>query len=181
MTTETWVALSAIASGLVAIATFALAWYTHDLAKETRQSLAISQQALDDERTARQAEDVRHMDGFLPHIALIPRDEVKDLAEPGLQTRYLSLYARNIGVGFAHNIRVSQSNAGNAAQFIVRNPPIALAVGEEVLLAARAYGNNLTFMGFTLTYDDAFGRSFESRIANDIAVHSRYSWNRIEP
>lgn len=178
MDESAWIAISAIASGAVAVATGFLALYTHDLAKETRESLALSKSAIQDERVARRAEDLRHMDGFMPHIALEPRSEILELAGRGLKTRFLALYATNIGAGFACNVQVSQGNVPNVPRIFVYDPPTALGAGDRVILAAKEWSDNVAFMGYKMSYEDAFGREFESRIADNIVVGSRYSWTR---
>ena len=149
-----WIVISAIASAAVAIATGFLAFFTYDLAKETRQSLVLSRQGLDDERAARRSEEQRHMDGFMPHVALIAKEELLELAGQGIRQRFPALYLKNIGVGFAHNIRTGHLNAAKPNEFYTYPPPIALGVGEEVLLAAKDTSNGITFMGYTVTYED---------------------------
>ena len=176
MTEATWVAISALASAAVAVATAFLAKYTYDLAKETRKTINVSSEALNDERLARKVEESRHMDYFMPHIALLAREEILELSGRGIQQRFLALYAKNIGSGFARNISVAHANLPNAPQFFVFNAPIALGAGEEVRLAARQAGNPITFMGYSMSYEDAFGRRFESRIRDNVNEAARYEW-----
>lgn len=178
MNEQFWIAISAIASAAVAVATAFLARYTFDLAVETRNSLATSRQALEAERAARNAEDRRHMDSLMPHLALEVREEILELAGPGQRQWFVSLYAKNIGPGFAQNIRSGHFNAPNGAQFFILPLPIALAAGERVLIAAKDLNNPITFMGYTFDYEDAFGRQFKTMIANDVTIGSRYTWEK---
>ena len=144
-----WVALSALASACAAIATYFLARYTRDLAVETRDSLRVSRQALEDERKNRDAEDLRHMDGLMPHIAVEIRDEILELASPGEKQRFISLYAKNIGPGFAKNLDYSHLNTPKGTQFFIFPVARALGSGDRVLIAAKDYSNAVTFMGYS--------------------------------
>lgn len=173
-----WIAVSAVASGCVAVATAFLARYTFNLAAETRDSLRVSQQALQDEREARTAEERRHMDSLTPHVAFEIRDERLELAGSGRSQRFVSLYVRNIGPGFAQNIRAGHLNPPNGAQFFIYPIPIALGSGERVLLAAKDWSNRVTFMGYKFEYEDAYGRQFKSTIADNVTIGSRYTWER---
>jgi hypothetical protein len=181
MTETSWVAISAGTSVLVAIGTAILAWFTYGLAKETRRSLELAKNALDEERQEHQAEERRHMDTFMPHIALMVKYEKLELQGPGLAQLFVSLYMRNIGPGLAHNISVSHSNISNGTQFFVYDAPTALGAKDDFLLAAKDAANQLTFMGYTVTYQDVFSRKFESQIPNDIKIYSRYTSQRVSP
>jgi hypothetical protein len=178
VTEQFWIALSALASAAVAIATWFLARYTHVLAVETRDSLRISRQALEGEQAARNAEERRHMDSLMPHVALEVRDEILELAGAGRRQRFVSLYAKNIGPGFAQNIRSGHLNASDGSQFFTFPLPIALASGERVLIAAKDWNKPTTFMGYSFDYEDAFGRRFKTTIADNVTIGSRYLWEK---
>jgi hypothetical protein len=170
MTEAAWVAISAVASALVAIATGFLARYTYDLAKETRAGLEL-------EREARKSEERRHMDGFMPRIALTVKNETLELFGQGIKQRFVALYAQNIGPGFAQNIRIEHQNIAQEKRLWLGQMPIALEPGAELLLGANDVASALTFQSYKITYEDAFGRKFQSKIG-DIVPGARYEWLR---
>jgi hypothetical protein len=166
-----WAICGAVASIAAALASIAVAVATYQLAKRTVESVALARQALD-------AEQNRHMDGFTPHLALrllhVGKDVSQQMVSPG-RTHELKLYVRNIGAGFAQNIVVEDHNV-NSDELRKEIPPTALAVGEEALLISKPFGASVDLLGYRLTYCDAFGRKFESRIDGVVRIGARYVW-----
>jgi len=125
------------------------------------------------------AEDLRQKNAFIPHIVLEVREEQSERQSTGglltVTTRSIRLYARNIGAGFAQNI-VAESHSTRSPALIEEVTPLALGVGEEVLLASKSVSGEGTLADYCLTYEDAFGRKFESRIEGVITRDSRYLW-----
>lgn len=171
-----WAIGAAIASAAVAVATSVLAAYTASLAKQTIEGVKAAREAI-------AAEERRHMDGFMPHLRLDVRDvSEKQTLEGGLpiESRTIRLYVRNIGAGFAQNIRVGE-NLSVSPKVLKPRPPTALGVGEEALLAVKAWdAPKPSDAAFALTYQDAFGRDFESRSDNAFDVGAAYTWRRVE-
>ncbi len=124
------------------------------------------------------------MNGFMPHVALIVKDKI-DTSQldfggtTGRQVvrshRYTALIAKNIGPGLAWKIEVSHGNQpGNGIE--VLQPPLALAVGEEVQLLRRDLTASIDLVRYTLTCEDAFGRKFQSQIGDQMKAWTQYSW-----
>jgi hypothetical protein len=189
-----WMIFAACASAAAAIATFIMALYTrtlatetsrlaeetHSLAAETLEGIKVTREAID-------AEDERHKDSFMPHLLLEVHNVPSQLVNLGAQgTRRtppaMELHVRNIGVGFAQNIVVEAPNRAAATKVIIDNRPAALGVGlvEPLLLISQELDAEVRVIGYTLKYDDAFGRKFESRIEGEVTVESRYEWKRID-
>jgi hypothetical protein len=168
-----------LASVVAAVGTFAMALFTYDLAKKTGDSIKVAREAI-------AAEDVRQMNAAIPYLLL----EVRDIPErpaneddPGavpvpippkrfVVPRTIQLWVRNIGTGFAQNIVM---DLGPVCTKSI-SPPTALGVGQEAPLISQK--PDVAIPGVTLTYDDAFGRRFESRTEIDkpVTVWSRCEW-----
>ena len=158
-----------------------LAEETHILALETKRLAAETLQSVKAVREATEAEDRRHKDEFMPHIALEARDEILELAGKGILQRFTAVYAKNIGVGFAQQIAICQNNmSSTSCKFFVYPPPPALGVGDKMLLIAKEAGPNTTFLGVTLTYQDAFGNKFESMIPDGISPGTPYTARKLD-
>jgi hypothetical protein len=153
-----------IASLAAALGTALVAGFTGWLAYETRQSIKLTQTAID-------AEDRRHMDSFMPHLRL-------DVRESKGQVSYVSLHVRNIGPGFAQNITVvlDHGDFPLVRSVSLETQPTALGAGEEQRLALKDSIVQEKIPGFTLTYADAFGRKFQSRIGRGVESGSPYDW-----
>jgi hypothetical protein len=184
-----WAIAATIASIAVAVGTGILAAVTYILARETRDSLKVSRDALQSEQDARATEERRHMNGFMPHIAIEIRvgsvvvGRVLDSASRRFveqASSAMQIYARNIGAGFAQNVAFSNTNIPNDGIRMPLVRPTAMATGDDRLLLSRLNTSNETIMGWTITYEDAFGRKFESSIANDVGIGSQYKWKRLD-
>ncbi len=120
------------------------------------------------------------MDGFVPHIAIIIRVSQGVICEGttfGAQT--MQVYARNIGAGFAQKLSIETKNTRSQEIMLPMAVPTALGVRDEAILLIRRHPN-ATVMGLTITYEDAFGRKFESSIADDVRIGSQYKWKPLD-
>jgi hypothetical protein len=169
-----WGIFAACMSAAVAISTAVLAWFTYRLAKQTLESVRIT-------RSAMVAEEDRHRDGFLPHLALelVEEEECVESAEiMTFRIRLIRLYARNIGSGFAQDVHIESSSSTVPVEPTM--PPPAVGVGDRIrLLSFSAEGIEMP-ADFSLVYRDAFGRPFASRIRGPLSVGSRYTWRRLD-
>jgi hypothetical protein len=173
-----WVIVSGIGSIALALGTFCLAWYTFDLAKETRESLKLGRAALELDRRARADESIRHQNSFLPHVALVCRDqgpEHKMVGGSVVKQRFaVELFVKNVGVGPALNIEASHMSFKGELSY--NAVPASLAINEEIW-AARGSGGE-TFE-YSVTYEDVFGRRFTSKLHGALDEATRYQWDRI--
>jgi hypothetical protein len=169
VTDSGWQIFAALASVAVAAATTALAYNTYLLAKESR--------------LGRAAEELRHMNSFLPHLALQARETLEEDGSAGdvlvLQSRRLALYVRNIGAGFAKNIIVTDDSDAAAPGLVKHDAPVALGVGEEALLAVHDVDTPAELRGYRVVYEDAFGRTFETVAPGTIVLGTRYTWRQL--
>jgi hypothetical protein len=184
-----WVIFAALASAAAAIATAIMAVYTRTLATATRrlaeETRRLAEETLEGIKVTRQAidaEDRRHMDSFMPHLRL----EVRDVPEQGekyvapgalitFRPRTIELWVSNIGAGFAQKIRVDEG----PERIEQERPPTGLGVDQQAQIFSRAFDPRAEIEGYHLTYEDAFGRSFESVIDGPITIGSRYRWRRL--
>jgi hypothetical protein len=179
-----WVIFSALASTAVAAFTGWLAYQTRGLAKETKrvadETARLSGETLESIRVAREAiaaEDRRHADGFLPHIAIRVKSGLFEY-DQGIRRRWVVVTAKNIGSGLAWRIEARHGNA-TTGEVVVSDPPTALAVGEEVELVRRFQEAHVDLLQYELTYEDTFGNRFQSSMGVGIRVGSRYDWRRL--
>jgi len=174
-----WSIAAAIASGIVALATLVLAWYTYRLADETRAALRISSEALESERKARQDEERRHQDSLLPHVALVCKDQgsVSETIGGGFVKQQFGtkLWVRNVGAGPALNIVATHQTFTPGVGFL--NVPAALAAGEEQWCASGGGGEHLAY---TVTYEDVFARRYRSHFQGKLAEENTYIWERLD-
>jgi len=160
-----WVAIGSIVSTAVAIGTLILAYYTRNLARETRASLIAGQREI-------AAEERRYRQGFAPHLAI----RVMPVEDPfGNVARY-AIELRNIGPGYAKGIdlRFVQAAASPALRRSIVTPT-AIAAGESAIVAEfmpdEQYDGALQ-----VSYRDAFDQGFASWTTAPIGPHLTYEY-----
>lgn len=173
----------AVAAGTVflALATFALAWYTRNLASETRASLVTANNALEAEKQARRDEERRHHDTFMPHLSIMLADQAveHDLIGGGTTKQVMGreMYIENIGLGPA--LEVSAEHYPLASRDLYyATLPIAFAVNQKVRVVRGS--PHSTEIGLTVEYRDVFRRRYRSVLRGDFNENVPYTWDRLE-
>jgi hypothetical protein len=160
------IAAGSLFSALVAFATLTLAW-------QTRKSTAQAREQMD-------AEQDRHMDSLLPHIALQVNFEI-EREKDGTKRTIHEVAARNVGPGFARDIQISEPDIPNVGNYIV-DPRTALASGDEFVIARQEFDPDGPHLhDISVEYKDAFGRRFRSSLSGLIAPGQHYRWERLPP
>lgn len=160
-----WAMINAMFTLCLVIATSLLARYTWRLVKETHQEIS--------------AQEKRHMDSLLPHIALLVRYIQR--GKKGSADFYIAhqLIAKNIGPGFAQNIIIATPSIDVVGNYRV-NCPTALSSGDRFIIAEQPFhpqGPHLE--NISVKYFDAYGREFESFIEGKVYAGIAYSWREI--
>lgn len=175
-----WTIAVALATGVLAIATFAMAVYTKRLADQTRASLITANAALDAEMQARKDEERRHQDMFMPHLTLVPTDVgAEHMTVGGGVTKQVmgrEIYIQNIGLGPALNVSVTYVPLVARSLYYTKLP-IAFSAGQREM-AVRGPAEDVD-IEICVEYEDVFRRAYCSKLSGKFNPNTPYEWDRL--